>query len=95
MSDAENSQRGRKQALLDMIENVRNTTWEPSQTSCSRYIFIVALPDATRSAEEYIAYLLGAPIDEVMATIQIENATSTYSFTNENLEFVITITKTQ
>jgi hypothetical protein len=97
MSDAENSQRGRKQALLDMIENVRNTRCEPSQAFSSSYSFIVALPDdgVTRSAEEYIAYLLGAPIDEVMATIEIENATFTYSFANENLEFVITITKTQ
>lgn len=100
MSDAENSQRGRKQALLDMIENVRNTTCEPSQAFSSSYSFIVALPDVcddgvTRSAEEYIEYLLGAPIDEVMATIEIENATFTYSFANENLEFVITITKTQ
>ena len=90
----------RKQVLLDRIENVRNTKLEPSEMVSFTYNFIVALPDVCddgviRSAEEYIAYLLGAPINELISTIEIEYATLTYSFTSENLEFVITITKTR
>jgi len=90
----------RKQVLLDMIENARTTKLEPSMMASSTYSFIIVPPvvcddGVTRSAEEYIPYLLGAPIDEVISTIEIEHATVTYSFANDNLEFVITITNTR
>jgi len=60
------------------------------------YSFTLALPDVcedgvTRTAREYIVYLLGQDIETAVAELQTDGVKITYSFTDD--QFKITVTK--
>jgi hypothetical protein len=89
MSDAK-----RKEALAEMLKLVQVI---PDATVYNaEHSFTLALPDVcedgvTRTAQEYIVYLLGRDIESAVAELQTDGVKITYSFTDD--QFKITVTK--
>jgi len=86
----------KKQAIANMLDQVQST---PSTTTGACYAFHIALPDVcddgvTRAAKEYIEYLLGSPIEEALSAINLPERDVTYSFSDDETEFVILVTNT-
>lgn len=84
----------RMQVIAGMIEQVQST---PPTTNTASFTFQVALPEVcddgvTRTAQEYIEYLLGKPIIEAVSAIQLPDRSVTYSFTDDLRGFVLLVT---
>jgi len=88
------SEAKRKEALAIMMAQVQVVS--DATVYNAEYSFILALPDVcedgvTRTAQEYIVYLLGRDIESAVADLQTDGVKITYSFTDD--QFKITVTK--
>jgi hypothetical protein len=84
----------RMKAIAGMMDQVQMT---PSTTNTASFAFQVALPEVcddgiTRTAQEYIEYLLGKPIVEAVSAIQLPDRSVAYSFTEDLREFILLVT---